>query len=210
MHTGGSLCNRSGIFSCPARVDSGGKVLTCPLNTRSFSDSSWTLCCSPDWLGSSGQRAGHCGDVSQSLPVPTLTGPLSSNPSKALPGLFSTLFSCGQHPNRSCRSLPHSPLPDPAFHPTPNSFSIQKPKHESESIIHLGKPDNGCQCVVVLSLSGVQLFHNPMDCSLPGSLSVGFPRQEYWSGLPFPSQEVFPTQRSNLHLLHWQVGGEPP
>ena len=25
-----------------------------------------------------------------------------------------------------------------------------------------------------------------MDCSLPGS-SVGFPRQEYWSGLQFPS-----------------------
>ena len=25
----------------------------------------------------------------------------------------------------------------------------------------------------------------PMDCSPPGS-SVRFPRQEYWSGLPFP------------------------
>ena len=27
----------------------------------------------------------------------------------------------------------------------------------------------------------------PMDYSLPGSLSMGFSRQEYWSGLPFPS-----------------------
>ena len=26
-----------------------------------------------------------------------------------------------------------------------------------------------------------------MDFSLPGSLSMGFPRQEYWSGLSFPS-----------------------
>ena len=25
-----------------------------------------------------------------------------------------------------------------------------------------------------------------MDCSLPAPLSMGFPRQEYWSGLPFP------------------------
>ena len=25
------------------------------------------------------------------------------------------------------------------------------------------------------------------DCSPPGSPSMGFPRQEYWSGLPFPS-----------------------
>ena len=28
---------------------------------------------------------------------------------------------------------------------------------------------------------------NPMDCSLPGYLSMEFSRQEYWSGLPFPS-----------------------
>ena len=28
---------------------------------------------------------------------------------------------------------------------------------------------------------------DPMDCSLPGSSSIGFSRQEYWSGLPFPS-----------------------
>ena len=31
----------------------------------------------------------------------------------------------------------------------------------------------------------------PMDCSLPGS-SVIFPRQEHWSGLPFPSPEDLP------------------
>ena len=33
-------------------------------------------------------------------------------------------------------------------------------------------------------LSCVQLFCDPMDCQVP--LSMGFPRQEYWSGLPFP------------------------
>ena len=27
----------------------------------------------------------------------------------------------------------------------------------------------------------------PMDCSPPGSSVHGFSRQEYWSGLPFPS-----------------------
>ena len=27
---------------------------------------------------------------------------------------------------------------------------------------------------------------NPMDCSLPGPPSMGFSRQEYWNGLPFP------------------------
>ena len=28
---------------------------------------------------------------------------------------------------------------------------------------------------------------DPVECSLPGSLFMGFPRQEYWSGLPFTS-----------------------
>ena len=31
-----------------------------------------------------------------------------------------------------------------------------------------------------------------MGCSLPGPLSMAFPRQEYWSGLPFPSPGHLP------------------
>ena len=31
-----------------------------------------------------------------------------------------------------------------------------------------------------------------MDCSPPGALSKGFPRQEYWSGWPFPSPGDLP------------------
>ena len=51
---------------------------------------------------------------------------------------------------------------------------------------------------------------NTMDCSLPGS-SVGFSRQEYWSGLPFPiprdllDPRIEPTSR----LLHWQADSLP-
>ena len=37
-------------------------------------------------------------------------------------------------------------------------------------------------------------------CQTP--LSMGFSRQEYWSGLPFPSPGIFPTQESNPGLLH--------
>ena len=33
---------------------------------------------------------------------------------------------------------------------------------------------------------------NPVDCSPPGSLSMEFSRQEYWSGLPFPSPGDLP------------------
>ena len=31
-----------------------------------------------------------------------------------------------------------------------------------------------------------------MECSLPVSSSMGFPRQEYWNGLPFPSPGDLP------------------
>ena len=34
-------------------------------------------------------------------------------------------------------------------------------------------------------------------------LSMGFPRQEYWSGCHFLLQGIFPTQGSNLRLLLW-------
>ena len=33
-------------------------------------------------------------------------------------------------------------------------------------------------------------------------LSIGFSRQEYWSGLPFPSQGIFLTQGSNSGFLN--------
>ena len=35
-------------------------------------------------------------------------------------------------------------------------------------------------------LSHVQLFETPWTVAYQALLSLGFPRQEYWSGLPFP------------------------
>ena len=40
-------------------------------------------------------------------------------------------------------------------------------------------------------------------------LSMGFPRQENWSGLPFPSPEDLPDQGLNPCLLHWQADALP-
>ena len=45
-------------------------------------------------------------------------------------------------------------------------------------------------CVCVLSHSVVSNSCDPIDYSLPGSM--GFSRQEYWSGLPFPSSGDLP------------------
>ena len=48
-----------------------------------------------------------------------------------------------------------------------------------------------------------------MDRSLPGSPSVGFPRQECWSRLPCPPPGDLPDPGMNTHLLHWQAGSLP-
>ena len=46
--------------------------------------------------------------------------------------------------------------------------------------------------VVVKSLSRVQSFVTPWTVAHQFPLSMGFPRQEYWSGLPFPSPGDLP------------------
>ena len=46
--------------------------------------------------------------------------------------------------------------------------------------------------VKVKSLSHVQLFAAPRTVARQAPLSMGLPRQEYWSGLPFPSPGDLP------------------
>ena len=66
------------------------------------------------------------------------------------------------------------------------------------------------QCFGTCSVAPTCLtLRNPMDCiAHQASLSTDFSRQEYWSGLPFLIQGIFPTQGSNLglfRLLLWKV-----
>ena len=46
--------------------------------------------------------------------------------------------------------------------------------------------------VVVEQLSCVKLFATLWTVAPPGSSVMGLPRQEYWSGLPFPSPGDYP------------------
>ena len=65
----------------------------------------------------------------------------------------------------------------------------------------------------VKSLSHVRLFATPWTVAYQAPLSMGFSRQEYWSGLPFPSpgdlpdpgnKPVFPTLEADT------LTSEPP
>ena len=40
--------------------------------------------------------------------------------------------------------------------------------------------------VVIKLISHVQLLQSPWTAAHQAPLSMGFPRQEYWNGLPFP------------------------
>ena len=54
-------------------------------------------------------------------------------------------------------------------------------------------------CVGAELLSRVRVFATPWTVACQAPLSMKFSRQEYWSGLPFPSPEDLP-----------DPGGEPP
>ena len=55
-----------------------------------------------------------------------------------------------------------------------------------------------CACVCAQSLSCVQLFVTPWTVSHQAPLSMEFSRQEYWSGLPFPSPGDLPDPATEL------------
>ena len=63
-----------------------------------------------------------------------------------------------------------------------SSFGLQQPVQDQETIL----------CVYSYMLSHVPLFATPWTVARQAPLSVGFPRQEYWSGLPFPPQGDLP------------------
>ena len=52
-----------------------------------------------------------------------------------------------------------------------------------------------------------------MDCNLPEETGMGFSRQEYWSGLPFPSPGDLPNpgiESGSLTLQAYALPSEPP
>ena len=65
---------------------------------------------------------------------------------------------------------------------------------------------------VCCHLSHIWLFATLWTVAHQAPLSMGFSRQEYWSGLPCPPPGDFPNTGWNPHLfclLHWQSGSLP-
>ena len=69
------------------------------------------------------------------------------------------------------------------------------------------------QCVKVKSLSSVRLLATPWTVAYQAPLSMGFPRQEYWSGVPGILQRAgCPLLFVKLPETFWKgfLGGKPP
>ena len=60
------------------------------------------------------------------------------------------------------------------------------------------------QCMKVTSLSHVRLFATPWTTAYRAPQSVGFSRQEYWSGVPLPSPCEY-TSLSQIFCLTYAV-----
>ena len=56
--------------------------------------------------------------------------------------------------------------------------------------------------MVVLVTKSCLTLATPWTVVHQASLSMGFSRQEYWSGLPFLLQGIVPTQELNPYLLY--------
>ena len=107
----------------------------------------------------------------------------------------------GDHPNPGIK--PRSPALQADSLPTEppgKPYSVQKSERIESGV---------CVCV----LSHVQLFAIPRIVAHQAPLSMGFSRQEYWSGLPFPTPGDLPDPGIELRSPTLQADSlptEPP
>ena len=73
-----------------------------------------------------------------------------------------------------------------------------------------------CCCSLVAQSCPTLLWPHGQTIARQVPLSIGFPRQESWNEVPFPSPGIFPILGLNPHLLHWELDsslshvGSPP
>ena len=97
--------------------------------------------------------------------------------------------------------LPFPPLgnlPNPGIEPTSPTSPALTGRFFTTEIPR--KPGEMVQFSSVQSLSRVRLLRPPWTITCQSPLSMGFSRQEYWSGLPFPSPGIFPIQGLNPRI----------
>ena len=71
----------------------------------------------------------------------------------------------------------------------------------------IGERKDMCVCVSCSVMS--HCFETPRTVAHQAHLSMGFARQEYWSGLPFPSPGDLPDPGMEIEFPAWQADSLP-
>ena len=74
---------------------------------------------------------------------------------------------------------------------------------------HISDPQSSLGAFVLSHFSRVRLFATPWTVARQAPLSMGFSRQEYWNGLPFPSAGHLPHPGIKHPSLASQAGSFP-
>ena len=105
-------------------------------------------------------------------------------------------------------------IPQPGIEPGPQAVRLPSPNHLTAREFLI--PYLSMKVKVLVTQSGLTLC-DPMDTDLQASLSMGFLRQEYCSGLPFPSPGNLFDPGIDPGLPHcwqivytWKHQGSPP
>ena len=97
-------------------------------------------------------------------------------------------------------------IPNPGIEPA----NLASPALQADSL--QSEPPVKTFLVCAKSLQSCPTLWTLWTVSCQAPLSIGFSRQEYWSGLPCPPPWDLLSQGFNLHLfclLHWQAGSLP-
>ena len=73
------------------------------------------------------------------------------------------------------------------YHGNSKKHAIKKKSKLQKENIHDTVIKSDAAATAAKSLQSCPTLCDPIDGSPPGSPSLGFSRQEHWSGLPFPS-----------------------
>ena len=106
--------------------------------------------------------------------------------------------------NAGCHTLPQTALCGVCVSLNPNkstSYLKTKKRKKKKKNTSEGEPKDKQRYTSEVphpkSLQAYPALCDPMDCSPQAPLSMGFSRQEHWSGLPGPSAGGFPTHSSS-------------
>ena len=75
---------------------------------------------------------------------------------------------------------------------SPKGTSREAPREDGQWVLDEASPPLTCVCVCVRTLRRLRLFVPLWTVARQAPPSMGFPRQEYWRGLPFPSLRDLP------------------